>query len=131
MIAEIQTGELNGNPVRSLPIEVLPTSSNGWPLRPFQIVSLWEMLIRFDAYLLVKCIHAQGRLVIRIAALSHAQGNGALIDDHPEIIVRLREQLDELLPLVSLCGLKGSVDRIEQMGVISAGSKSGMTLPVV
>lgn len=48
MIAEIQTGNLNGNPVWSLPVEALPTPENGWLLRPFQIVSLLEML-RFYA----------------------------------------------------------------------------------
>lgn len=43
MIAELKTGR-NGDPVRGLPINALPTSANGWPLRPFQIVSLLEML---------------------------------------------------------------------------------------
>jgi hypothetical protein len=44
MIAELQTGQLNGNPVRSLSIDALPTSESGWPLRPFKIVSLLEMI---------------------------------------------------------------------------------------
>lgn len=44
MISDIQTGQPNGDLVRGLPIEVLSTSANGWPLRPFQIVSLYEVL---------------------------------------------------------------------------------------
>jgi HEPN domain-containing protein len=44
MIAEIQTGQLNGDPVWSLPIDALSIPENGWPLSPFQIVSLLEVL---------------------------------------------------------------------------------------
>lgn len=43
MIADIQTGRPSGDLVRGLPIEALPTSVNGWPPRPFQIVSLLDM----------------------------------------------------------------------------------------
>src|SRR5947199_328325 len=49
MIADIQTRQPTGDLVRSLSIDALPTSENGWPLRPFQIVSLLEMF-SFDAH---------------------------------------------------------------------------------
>src|SRR5438477_6087152 len=49
MIAELQTGKLNGDPVWSLPIEALSTSENGWPPRPFQIVSLLQV-VETEAY---------------------------------------------------------------------------------
>jgi len=58
MIAELQTGQLNGNPVRSLPDDGLPTSEIGWPPRPFQIVSLLDMF-SFDAH---SFMHAMSRL---------------------------------------------------------------------
>src|SRR5438045_304004 len=48
MIADIQTGQPSGDLVRSLPIKALPTSANGWPPHPFQIVSLYQVL-KFDA----------------------------------------------------------------------------------
>lgn len=44
MVADIRTGKQNGDLVLGLPAEALPTSENGWPLRPFQIVSLYEMI---------------------------------------------------------------------------------------
>ena len=43
MIADIQTGRLNGDLVRSLSVKALPTPANEWPFRPFQIVSLLDM----------------------------------------------------------------------------------------
>src|SRR6266705_2818187 len=43
MIADIQTGQPSGDLVRVLSIKALPTSENGWPPRPFQIVSLLDL----------------------------------------------------------------------------------------
>lgn len=63
MIAELQTG-LNGDPVRSLPINALPTSKNGWPFRPFQIVSLFEMLGTYG-----RAFYQVGRVIEQLSAL--------------------------------------------------------------
>ena len=47
MIADIQTGQPSGDLVWSVSIKALPTSANGWPPRPFQIVSLLDVLKRY------------------------------------------------------------------------------------
>src|ERR1700739_2953291 len=55
MITELQTRKPNGDSVRSLLINALPTSANGLPPRPFQIVSLLDML-RFYARRFSLCL---------------------------------------------------------------------------
>lgn len=50
MIAEIQTGQLNGDLVRSLPINAFPILENGCS-HPSRIVSLYELMRRFNAAL--------------------------------------------------------------------------------
>lgn len=59
MIADTQTGRLNGDLVRSL-LEDLPTSESGWPPRPFQIVSLayMEKFIARDLYIMMSLFYA-------------------------------------------------------------------------
>src|SRR5229473_1338601 len=101
MIADNQTGELNGDLVRSLSIEALPTSANGWPPRPFQIVSLLEMLFEFPAG---EVADFAGYLFYFSEILrDHIREDGqeAMLINYPELIQQIRERLDIELPLIA------------------------------
>jgi hypothetical protein len=100
MIAELQIEKLNGDSVRSLPIKALPTSENGWPPRPFQIVSLWEMLNRF----------AQG--FYRMGEVMQGLFSSALIYPNADI-PRVEKELGHLKSWCELLNLDLSVRGID------------------
>jgi hypothetical protein len=106
MIADIQTGQPSGELVRSLPIEALPTSANGWPPRPFQIVSLLDV-IKFPAekYLTAASILSaidQGALDIN--------ANLVIDDTNRQAIV---EQFTTARSLCEALGVEYTIDEID------------------
>jgi hypothetical protein len=104
MIAELQTG-LNGDLVRSLPVNALPTSANGWPPRPFQIVSLLDV-IQFPAD---QFLRASALLTALIEGLSEVSPSIVIADDLRQ---STRSQLEAIKRLCVLTGLAFSVDEI-------------------
>jgi hypothetical protein len=109
MIADIQTGQPNGDLVRSLPVKALPTSANGWPPRPFQIVSLFDV-IQFPAD---QFLRASGLVASMSAGLKHTLQEAAptlTLSDHTR--EALGEQLELIKKLFTLVGLTYSIDEI-------------------
>ncbi|MDX6406019.1 MAG: hypothetical protein QOH70_3474 [Blastocatellia bacterium] len=98
MIADIQTGQSSGDLVWSVPIKALPTPENGWPPRPFQIVSLLDMF-SFDPKQLATSLHY-------LTTVSYGLKN----NEAPEKLDELPEEAKAVHVINSLKGLKTVCD---------------------
>lgn len=110
MIAELQTG-LNGDPFRSLPIEALPTSANGWAFRPFQIVSLLDVIRHSLTGLnnLALVWHSLPHVVEKAEDQTTVEDGLVLTEAHKE---KVREKLVYVNASLEQLGLKQSLKYI-------------------
>lgn len=89
MITETQTGKLNGDLVRGLSIDALSIPESGWPLRPFQIVSLLDM----NKFVPGKFVYLRDQLHETEKLLAHTIPASADISDEVDKFIRLLAEL--------------------------------------
>lgn len=97
-------------------------------LKPFQIVSLFDMLFQFKAGELADFIGYLFYFSETLKAQILEHGQEAMLNDHPDISRAVRERLDLELPLIAELGLKRTVERIDDLVIVSPRTPSALTL---
>lgn len=106
----------------------LSTSENGWPLRPFQIVSLLEMITKFPVGVVASSLVELQRVSLEVDLVINSGKGFSIVDDHEVIATRVRKCLDSLRETLTPYGFQRTTERVQDLHEVVPNSQCRMSI---